>query len=143
MQFRKVLTTSTIVLASSLSLTTFAGPAVPPKTGATLEEVRASVEQYYESAPQFRPTERWLPSLNPSLTCSMPRYPLAGLRQELEGTTALSFNISTEGKPVDVRLLKSSGWAVLDEAAFEALATCNLVPVSTETQSASYRFDLQ
>jgi len=141
MQFQNFFANAAILFASALPLTTFAGPVLPPEPGSTFEQVRASVEQYFESKPQLRPNDQWR-SLYPAPTCSKPRYPRAGLREELMGTTVLSFNIGTDGKAVNVRLRKSSGWAVLDEAAFEALDTCTLVPDTTDTQSVSYRFYL-
>ncbi|QGZ42556.1 TonB family protein [Pseudoduganella flava] len=59
------------------------------------------------------------------------------------GTTELTFNYGPDGKAVNIRLRKSSGYAVLDEAAFEALALCVFRPDSTDTQSVSYRFHMQ
>lgn len=57
------------------------------------------------------------------------------------GTTVLSFEIGAEGgRAVNVRLRKSSGWALLDEAAFIALATCVFVPDTSVTKTVSYIF---
>jgi TonB family protein len=142
MQIQKLLAGSAIVLASALPLATFAGPIVPPPPGSTLEQVRAAVEQYFEAHPGLRPTDAWRKN-NPPSTCSKPTYPLAGMRDELAGTAELSFNIGADGKAINVRLRRSSGWAVLDEVAFEALAACTLVPGTTETQTVSYRFHLE
>lgn len=52
-----------------------------------------------------------------------PRYPRAGLRDEMQGTAVLSYDVEA-GKPTKAKLVRSSGWAVLDEAALEALALC-------------------
>lgn len=141
MQLQTVFARAAIALVSAFPLNTFAAPVLVPEPGSTLEQVRELVEKYFESKPGLRPTDQWL-ALNPPPSCSKPRYPRAGLRDELMGTTVLSFNIAADGKAVNVRLRKSSGWAVLDEAAFEALATCKLEPDTTDTQSVSYRFYL-
>lgn len=123
-------------LALSGALPVFAHDAAHPDTAARLKE---AVEQYYQAKPSMRPTPAWL-AANPGPTCSKPRYPRAGLRDELKGTTALRFDINADGLPVNAQLVKSSGWAVLDEAAIEALSVC-VFPVAPATeQSVAYRF---
>jgi TonB family protein len=109
---------------------------------ATLEQVREKVELYYQTHQSRRPSPAWLAS-HAAPTCSTPRYPRAGLLDELEGTTILSFRVGADGKAEDVRLEKSSRWAVLDEAAFESLALCVLKPeTGKERPTVSYRFYL-
>lgn len=44
---------------------------------------------------------------------------------------------------MNVLLRKSSGWALLDEAAFDALATCVFVPDTPVTKTVSYIFGEQ
>jgi TonB family protein len=108
----------------------------------TLEQVREKVELYYQTHQSHRPSPAWLAS-HAAPTCSTPRYPRAGLLDELEGTTVLSFRINADGKAEDVRLERSSRWAVLDEAAFESLALCVLKPEpGKERLTVSYRFYL-
>jgi len=113
----------------------------PPAPLATLKEVQDAVELYFQVKPSLRPTAAWLAMSKPP-TCAKPRYPRAGLREELEGTTVLSFKYGTGRKATEITLRRSSGWAVLDEAAFEALALCVFEPDSSEVQSVSYRFHL-
>lgn len=52
-----------------------------------------------------------------------PRYPLEAVRQRLEGVVILQLTISSRGKVESVELIRSSGHAVLDDAALNAVAT--------------------
>jgi protein TonB len=56
------------------------------------------------------------------------RYPWAARRRGLEGTVVLSFRVSPEGVPVDVRVLRSSGHKMLDEAALRGLKRATPLP---------------
>ena len=108
----------------------------------TLLKVRARVELYYQTWPSLRPTPASLAS-RPAPTCSTPRYPRAGRENELEGTTVLNFQINADGRATNARLGKSSGWAVLDEAALEALSVCEFKPQDPpKWMSLSYKFHL-
>jgi TonB family protein len=113
----------------------------PPNPSATLKDVQDAVELYFQVKPSLRPSAAWL-AMNKPPTCSKPRYPRAGLREELEGTTVLNFKYGPDGRATEITLRRSSGWAVLDEAAFEALALCVFQPDSNEIQSVAYRFRL-
>lgn len=109
----------------------------------TARMVKEAVEAYYETRPTLRPTAAWLASA-PAPTCAKPRYPRAGLRDELEGTTVVRFDITGQGKPVNARVARSSGWAVLDEAALEALSMCQFPQQpDLKGQGLSYRFYLE
>lgn len=120
-----------------------AAPISPPEAGSTYEQVRAAVDQYFETKPKLRPVERWR-EIFPNPTCSSPGYPRAGFREKMTGTTVLSFEIGAEGgHAMNVLLRKSSGWALLDEAAFDALATCVFVPDTPVTKTVSYIFGEQ
>lgn len=62
---------------------------------------------------------------------------------ELEGTTVLSFQADADGKANNARITKTSGFAVLDEAALESLSVCVFKPqAATYWLSQSYRFSL-
>jgi TonB family protein len=109
----------------------------------TARMVKEAVEAYYETKPNLRPTPAWLASAPPP-TCSKPRYPRAGLREELEGTTVLRFDLTAEGKATNARIARSSGWAVLDEAALESISLCAFQAQTPSTDlSVSYRFYLE
>lgn len=113
-----------------------------PVRFASLAEVQAQAERYYQQNPLSRPTPAWLASARPH-TCSKPRYPRAGLRDEMQGTTILRFDIDDAGKAINALLKKTSGYPVLDEAAFEALRVCEFEKSApAKEQDASYRFYL-
>lgn len=132
-----------ILLGSAMYLDSHAAPISPPEEGSTYEQVRAAVDHYFETKPKLRPVEHWR-ELYPRPTCSNPGYPRAGFREKMMGTTVLSFEIGDEGgHAMNVHLQKSSGWALLDEAAFVALDTCVFVPDTPGTKTVSYIFGEQ
>jgi protein TonB len=64
-----------------------------------------------------------------------PEYPARALRDELEGTTILSFLIGTDGRVVETRIDKSSGSRDLDNAAKAALSRCKFTPGTVDGQA--------
>jgi protein TonB len=61
-------------------------------------------------------------------SCASPQYPQADVDAGHEGEVALGFLINENGKVKDSKVIKSSGYATLDEAARSALAQCNFQP---------------
>jgi len=57
-----------------------------------------------------------------------PPYPLLARRMKLEGTVILQVLVSSAGKPEIVRLGKSSGSSVLDQAAITAVQSWSFMP---------------
>ncbi|HSD60344.1 MAG TPA: energy transducer TonB [Burkholderiales bacterium] len=64
-----------------------------------------------------------------------PDYPVAARRRGQEGTVLLSVLVSEAGLPKEIRLAKSSGTPVLDEAALEAVKGWKFVPARQGAQS--------
>jgi TonB family protein len=62
-------------------------------------------------------------------SCPTPQYPLEARRYELQGRVELSVLVDTDGKPIDVRLAKSSGWPILDKAVMQGYR-CRFVSTS-------------
>ena len=54
-------------------------------------------------------------------TNPLPPYPLAARRLGMEGVTLLDVLVAPDGKPVDVRVEKSSGFAPLDDSALKTV----------------------
>ena len=54
-------------------------------------------------------------------TNPLPPYPLAARRLGMEGVTFLDVLVAPDGKPVDVRVQKSSGFAPLDDSALKTV----------------------
>ncbi|MES2317389.1 MAG: TonB family protein [Pseudomonadota bacterium] len=61
-------------------------------------------------------------------SCAKPVWPKAALRQEQHGTVTLEFQIAADGTVAVARLIKSSGFPLLDTAAREAIAKCRFKP---------------
>ncbi len=57
-----------------------------------------------------------------------PVYPLAARRQGLEGRVLLRVRVAPNGTPADVTMLETSGHAILDGAASDALARWRFEP---------------
>jgi protein TonB len=74
-----------------------------------------------------------LPVIGPSfdaayLSNPAPQYPFAARRLKLQGTTIVRVLVTPEGSPRSVRLEKSSGTRILDEAALDAVQHWLFVP---------------
>ena len=67
-------------------------------------------------------------SVAPGGSCAKPQYPSASRRLEEEGTVSLRFLIGTDGQVLQSEVVKSSGFARLDEAARAALSKCQFRP---------------
>jgi D-alanyl-D-alanine endopeptidase (penicillin-binding protein 7) len=61
-------------------------------------------------------------------SCARPQYPRADLKAGHQGTVTLGFLVSASGKVVDSKIVRSSGYATLDEAARSALVNCSFRP---------------
>lgn len=62
--------------------------------------------------------------------CAKPEYPRTSLRAEETGVVTLAFLIGTDGRVVDSRVEKSSGFKDLDKAARNGLSLCKFKPGS-------------
>jgi bla regulator protein BlaR1 len=61
-------------------------------------------------------------------TCAKPEYPHADLDAGHQGTTTVSFLVSAAGRVTDSRIVRSSGYASMDEASRSALTLCGFQP---------------
>ncbi len=64
--------------------------------------------------------------------CAKPEYPRASLRAEETGVVTLAFLIGVDGRVVDARVEKSSGFKGLDAAARAGLSLCKFKPGSID-----------
>ncbi len=65
-------------------------------------------------------------------TCAKPVWPKQSLRDENQGAVNLAFLIGTDGKVLDSKVVKSSGFAPLDEAAREGIEKCTFIPATAD-----------
>jgi TonB family protein len=50
-----------------------------------------------------------------------PTYPIQARAREEQGTVGLRLTIGKDGRPIDIQIIKSSGYALLDQAAIQAV----------------------
>ena len=65
-------------------------------------------------------------------TCEKPAYPKASQRNEEAGTVTLSFLVGVDGRVIDSKVLKSSGFRDLDKAAQNGIGKCVFKPGSVD-----------
>ena len=68
---------------------------------------------------------------NPSLdmaACAKPDYPKASLMNEEQGKVQMTFVVSVDGKVIDSKLEKSSGFKNLDKQAITSFSKCKFKP---------------
>ena len=61
-------------------------------------------------------------------SCAKPQYPAADVQASHEGKVKLGFLVDENGKVKDSKVISSSGFTTLDEAARSALAQCSFQP---------------
>jgi TonB family protein len=61
-------------------------------------------------------------------SCAKPQYPAADVQASHEGKVTLGFLVNENGKVKDSKVIESSGFTTLDEAARSALAQCSFQP---------------
>ena len=74
--------------------------------------------------------------MNPGYSKSpKPRYPLSAVRRHQEGIVLLRVRVSTQGEPLQIEVLQSSGVRALDEAAVQAVRNWEFTPARIGTQA--------
>jgi len=64
----------------------------------------------------------------PGQDCAPPAYPAEALQARMSGVSTMAFLVGSDGAVREARLLKSSGHAILDQAAQAALRLCRFAP---------------
>jgi TonB family protein len=62
--------------------------------------------------------------------CKKPEYPKSSLRNEEKGTVKLSFEIDVDGKVLQGKIVRSSGFKALDDAALVGIGKCPFKPAT-------------
>lgn len=57
-------------------------------------------------------------------SCPLPAWPREALLYDLQGSSTVAFAIGADGAVEQARLLRSSGWSVLDDAAVRGIGAC-------------------
>jgi bla regulator protein blaR1 len=63
-------------------------------------------------------------------SCAKPVWPAEDLRAGHDGTVTLSFLVGVEGKVRDAKIVKSSGYGAMDEAARDGIMKCEFKPAT-------------
>lgn len=71
-----------------------------------------------------------------------PDYPEEARRQHQEGVVVLSVEVSTEGRPTDISLKRSSGYDMLDQAAIQAVRRWTFDPARVASFPVESRVDV-
>lgn len=108
---------------------------IEPRVTATTEPVKAAQPdpapavkaEPAPSAPAPAPQVRVAAVVDPN-ACDKPEYPRSSLRAEEAGTVTLDFLIGVDGRVIDSKVSKSSGFKELDRAARAALSLCKFRP---------------
>ena len=87
------------------------------------------------------------PSLDSSTPCVPPEYPRASLANEEKGIVALVITVGVDGKAVEAKVVKSSGFRKLDAAASSSFLKCKFKPGTKDgkpdQQSVSIKFEFK
>lgn len=76
-------------------------------------------------------------------TCVKPEWPKEALRKEQTGTVILSFLIDAEGKVTESKIVESSGYELLDNAARYGIEKCRFTPATIDGKPTAGWQDLQ
>jgi protein TonB len=85
------------------------------------------------AAPAPRRITRQAAIVNAS-ACEKPAYPPASLRSQEAGVVTLAFLIDLDGRVLESKVEKSSGYRRLDEAASKALGLCKFQPAMIDNK---------
>jgi protein TonB len=87
--------------------------------------------------------------LDASSPCAPPEYPRASLSNEEKGLVVVSVLVGVDGKAVETKVEKSSGYRNLDRAATAAFGKCKFKPATKDGKadqtwaSISFEFKLE
>lgn len=115
-------------------------PVAPPVVEAKPEPAPPS------PPPPPKPMERTKASTKPG--CTKPPYPAESQELEEEGTVTLGITTDVDGNVVEIRIIKSSGFTRLDDAAKQAFGRCEFNPGTLDgvpektTATVQYEFRL-
>lgn len=77
---------------------------------------------FFEDLDDIAPGPSEPEPINPMASWIMSEdYPMEALRNEWQGTSAIEWTVDRRGRVVDCRVARSSGHAILDEAACDAI----------------------
>lgn len=73
-----------------------------------------------------------------SASCTTPEWPREARRYEVDGITIVHFQIGADGSVGEAKVVKSSSWQLLDDAALRSLEQCKFKPSLAEAERNTY-----
>ncbi|MBU6468588.1 MAG: energy transducer TonB [Betaproteobacteria bacterium] len=117
----------------------------PPKPTTKLTPnvpTQKTLESKPKAPTQVAPSQSTQPSppqIDTHYPCTAPEYPALARRNAEEGKVLLSFLINAEGQVENSKVLQSSGFSMLDEAALKALSQCRFTPATQDGKAIAIR----
>jgi protein TonB len=90
------------------------------------------VAQQAAPAPVANAAPVHVPPVVDSRNCEKPKYPRASELAEETGTVSLALLVGVDGRVIDSKIEKSSGYPNLDKAARNALSLCKFKPATVD-----------
>ncbi|WP_282114399.1 energy transducer TonB [Pseudoalteromonas arctica] len=59
---------------------------------------------------------------------SPPEYPIKSVREKIEGSVTMSFDVNASGKPVNIKVIKAEPVKIFDKAAIRSLSKWRYAP---------------
>ena len=66
------------------------------------------------------------------MSCLKPKYPKIALKRGYEGILKLKILISKNGEVSDIKVIKSSGYTILDKSGIDAARNSRFYPIKKE-----------
>lgn len=88
----------------------------------------AQAQPQAQPQPQAQTPQQQRQQPLPGEDCARPVYPPEALQARMSGVSMMAFLVGSDGKVRETRLLKSSGYTILDQAAEAALRLCRFKP---------------
>jgi TonB family protein len=109
--------------------------ATPPKESAKIEiesmarVIGADLEKKADSSEVLKPLQYWGPGQKPiPIEIPTPEYPKSARKQRLSGQVVIEALVDTNGMIIDTKILRSSGYGILDSAALKAAEKSKFKP---------------
>lgn len=143
------ITLGTVIVAGCVTPTNGPEPAAPPAPAIHTSAPSAAVPGVGGARPRF--FVEWkadLPGVTrrPSISdeTKPPEYPSVAVRDELAGVTTLETCVTLEGRLADIRVVQSSGHAVLDATTLDWARAAKFLPAEINGEPIAvcgYRFE--
>jgi len=113
-------------------------PPPPAETISTVTQQKPTEPvQIAKPQPVAPPAPAALPSMSAKFdraNCKIPDYPPESQARDETGTTQLEVLVDVDGRPLEIKIAKTSGFRRLDDAAKKAFMKCRFTPAVVNGQ---------